>query len=157
MNRIFDAPLITNDQSIERVLAVSQPVLFVFLNGAASGPLEQSMNRLAREQAGKMLVVKVPVKDSPAATRRYQVGRFPAVVTVRGGQMLSKAEAVIPNWNSRPLFCWARAPDRSRSQPQPAALGPDQVAPPPLPTAGPAPLPMLPLSRRRCVPRSQCW
>lgn len=92
--RIFDTPIITNDQSIERVLAAGQPVAFVFLDGPASPSLEQAMNRLAREDAGKLLIVKVPLGDSPATVRRYQVGHFPALVTVRQGQTLTKAEAI---------------------------------------------------------------
>jgi thioredoxin 1 len=91
--RAFDTPIITSDQSIDRVLAVGQPVLFVFLNGDVSPSLEDTMQHLARENAGQLLVVQVPVKDSPASTRRYQVGRTPAVVTIRQGQVLTKAEA----------------------------------------------------------------
>lgn len=94
MVRIFDTPIITNDQSIERVLAVGQPVVFVFLDGPAPPSLEQAMNRLARENAGKLLIVKVPLGDGPATVRRYQVGHFPALVIVRQGQTLTKAEAI---------------------------------------------------------------
>jgi len=92
--RTFDTPLITSDQSIDRVLAAGQPVALIFLEGSASPSLEQTMTQLAREYAGQLLVVQVPAKDSPRATRQYQVQRFPAVVTVRQGQTLSKAEAI---------------------------------------------------------------
>jgi thioredoxin len=69
-------------------------VIFIFLEGAAPPALEQSLKGLARDQAGQLLVVQVPVKDSPEAVRRYQVGHFPAVVTVREGKKLSQAEGV---------------------------------------------------------------
>ena len=94
MVRAFDAPIITGDQSIERVLAAGLPVVFVFLDGAASPALKETMNRLAHENAGQLLVVEVPAGDNPASVRRYQVDRFPAAVTVRGGQVLAKAGGI---------------------------------------------------------------
>jgi hypothetical protein len=92
--RTFDAPIITNDQSIERVLAAGLPVVFVFMDGAASPALKESMNRLAREQAGQLLVAEVPARDNPASVSRYQIDRLPAVVVVRGGQVVSKAGGI---------------------------------------------------------------
>lgn len=92
--RVFDAPLITNDQSIDRVLAAGQPVVFIFHDDPLPPPLEQAMKRLARENAGQLLVVQVPVPESQAAARRYEVGQLPALVTVRVGQRLTKAEAI---------------------------------------------------------------
>jgi thioredoxin 1 len=94
MVKAFDAPIITGDQSIERVLAAGLPIVFVFLDEAAAPALKGAMNRLAREQAGQLLVVEVPAKDNPASTRRYQIERVPAVVTVRGGQVLSQAGGI---------------------------------------------------------------
>jgi thioredoxin 1 len=92
--RAFDTPIITGDQSIERVLAAGLPVVFVFLDEAASPALKEAMNRLAREQAGQLLVVEVPAKDNPASVRRYQISHLPAAVTVRRGQVLSKAGGI---------------------------------------------------------------
>ncbi len=94
MIRAFDAPIITSDQSIERVLAAGLPVAFVFLDGTASSALKEAMNRLAREHAGQLLMVEVPTQDNPASVRRYQIDRIPAVVTVRGGQVVSKAGGI---------------------------------------------------------------
>ena len=92
--KTFNTPLITSDQSIDRVLAAGQPVALVFVEGSVLPGLEQSLKQLARNNAGSLLVVQVPVKDSPEAVRRYQVSFFPAVVTVREGKVLSKAERV---------------------------------------------------------------
>jgi len=94
MVRSFDTPIITNDHSIDRVLAAGQAVTFIFLDGEANPSLQPVMSRAARENAGNLLVVQVPVKDSPSAIRRYQVERFPAVVTVRAGQVLTRAEGI---------------------------------------------------------------
>jgi thioredoxin 1 len=94
MAQVFDTPIVTTDQSVDRVLAAGLPVAFVFLEGDVKPALEQAMNRLARENAGQLLVVKVKVKDSPATARRYQIQSTPAVVTLRDQQTLTKAESV---------------------------------------------------------------
>ncbi len=52
------------------------------------------MKRLARQDAGQLLVVRVPAKDSPETVRRYQVKQTPAVVAVRDGSELAKAEGI---------------------------------------------------------------
>ncbi|MCL5998580.1 MAG: thioredoxin, partial [Chloroflexi bacterium] len=85
--RTFDTPINTTDQSIDRVLAAHLPAAFVFIDGKAPASLEDTMNRLAREHAGKLLVVQIQIKDNPASARRYQVARAPAVVAVRDGQV----------------------------------------------------------------------
>lgn len=93
MVRTFDYPIITNDQSIDRVLAAGLPVALVFLDGKASPALEQSMERLARENAGALLLAQVRVKDSPATARRYQVKQTPSVITLRQNEVVTRAES----------------------------------------------------------------
>jgi thioredoxin 1 len=116
VTRVFDTPLITNDHSIDRVLATGLPIAFVFLDGGAAPPLAQVMKRLAQDHAGNLLVVQIPVKDGPAAVRRYQVGQLPALVTVRDGQMLTKAEAIsAPELEKHTAFLLGKGP-----RPQPA-------------------------------------
>ena len=90
--RIFDTPLYTSDQSIDRVVNAGLPVALVFLDGASHTALEQAMEQAARQCAGELLVVRVPVKDSPEAVRRYGVGSFPALVLVKNGQVLDRVE-----------------------------------------------------------------
>jgi thioredoxin len=92
--RAFDTPINTTDQSIDRVLSVNLPTAFVFVDGKAPTALEDVLNRAAREYAGKLLVVQIQIKDNPASVQRYQVVRAPAIVAVRDGQVLSKAEGV---------------------------------------------------------------
>jgi thioredoxin 1 len=95
--RIFDAPLTTNDQSIDRVLAAGLPVILVFVDGSSQAGLAETMDRLARENAGKLLVVKVPLKDNPNAQLRFGIVLPPAVASVSNrGQVLSKSEGINP-------------------------------------------------------------
>ncbi len=88
----FDAPINTTDQNLDRVLRAGLPVALVFANAAA--PLDEALNQLARDHAGKLLVVKIKAAENPASVGRFQVGRLPALVTVRGGETLTTAEAV---------------------------------------------------------------
>jgi thioredoxin len=94
--RTFDTPILTNDQSIDRVLASGLPVLFVFLDGSLLSGLEGALNGVAKEYAGQLLVVKVPVKDNPNSRSRYGVVRTPTLVAVKDGQVISRAENIQP-------------------------------------------------------------
>lgn len=96
MAQVFDSPITTNDQSLDRVLSVGLPVVLVFLNGAPSEALNSSLNRLARDQVGKLLVAKIPLQENPQAARRFGITRAPAVAAVRNGSAVSLAEGITP-------------------------------------------------------------
>ena len=81
MTTVFDTPLNTTDQSVDRLLSAGLPVALVFLDGQPSTDLAQAMDRLARQYAGQLLVAKIQVKDGTATMRRFQVGATPALVT----------------------------------------------------------------------------
>jgi len=87
---IFDTPLNTNDQSVDRVVAAGLPVVLVFLDGSPSPALQQAMNRQAKEYAGKMLLAQVQVRGNPATSHRFNVSSTPTVVTLQKGQPLSQ-------------------------------------------------------------------
>lgn len=91
---MFDSPINTTDQSLERVLAAGLPVVLIFLDVPAEEDLRQSMDRLAREYAGQLLVVKIQARDNPASARRYQISRSPAVVAIQNGIIESNAEGI---------------------------------------------------------------
>lgn len=96
MIRTFDTPITTNDTSIDRVLAAGLPVLLVFLDSPTPAGFEQVLERLAREYAGDLLVVKVPAKDNPVTLRRFRIHATPAVAAVQKGQPISQAEGISP-------------------------------------------------------------
>lgn len=94
MSRVFDTPINTNDQSLDRVLAAGLPVALIFLDGAPSSELEQTMNGLARAHAGQFLMAKIEAKENPAAIRRYGINVTPALVSVKEGKLVSQAGAI---------------------------------------------------------------
>jgi thioredoxin 1 len=89
MATTFTEPINSNDQSLERVLAAGLPVALVFQNGANG--LDETLGRLARANAGQLLVVKINASDNPQSARRFEVQALPAVVMLKGGQTLSQA------------------------------------------------------------------
>lgn len=94
MARVFDSPLFSSDQSIDRVLNAGLPVMLVFLSGTAPSPLYDAMKKLAKQEAGQMIVVQMDLKDSPQTARRFNVNGAPGVVTVKDGQAHSQAEYI---------------------------------------------------------------
>lgn len=96
--QVFDTPLFSNDQSIDRVLKAGLPVVLVFLNNTtAPAALDNEMKKVAKDNAGKLLVVQMHAKDSPETARRYNIHSTPAVVAVKDGQVVSQAENVDAN------------------------------------------------------------
>lgn len=94
MAAIFDTPLYTSDQSIDRVLKAGLPVELIFLRGTPPPDLDQVMHSLAKKYAGQLLVVQVQVDDNPQSARRFDIHTTPAVVTLKDGQVQSRAEDI---------------------------------------------------------------
>jgi thioredoxin 1 len=92
MPQVFDTPITTTDQSLDRVLAAGLPVALVFVDGASS--LDDTLNRLARQYAGQALLVKINARENPASARRYQVRATPALVTVKSQATVTQAEPI---------------------------------------------------------------
>jgi thioredoxin 1 len=81
----FNTPINTNDQSLERVLANPLPVLLVLSDNGLSAPVQTSLEQIAREEAGKLLVAKLNTRENPAAARRFGAAGGTLIVTWKGG------------------------------------------------------------------------
>jgi thioredoxin 1 len=93
MARVFDAPIITNDQSFERLLNAQMPVLFLFWQGSTlPEPINQAMIRLADEEAGELIVAKINVEENPAAARHFGVQRPLVLIGVEDGQEITRVD-----------------------------------------------------------------
>jgi thioredoxin 1 len=95
-NIVFDSPLTSNDQSIDRVLGIGLPVLLIFLDGPAPNDLEDALKVQARDLAGKLLVVKVPRPENPETVKRYGTGSSPELVGIQQGKAVTRAERARP-------------------------------------------------------------
>ncbi len=94
MPRIFDTPLITNDQSFDRLSSAGLPVLLILYQGNLASDMSKSLENLAKEHAGKILVARLNVQENPATRQRYPVTRLPGLVALRGEQIIAQAESV---------------------------------------------------------------
>lgn len=121
MARIFDTPIYTGDQSIDRVLNAGFPVVLVFTDGSIPPAMEQVMNRTAKDYAGQLILARVAVKDNPQSVSRFSVHSFPALVTVKAGQAQDRVEnATADDLEAHALYLLDRGP---RPQPRPQPQG----------------------------------
>ena len=116
----FKTPIITNDQSIERVVSAGMPVILVFLNGRALDGLKQAMERLAQEYAGELLIAQIQIKDNPESCRRYAAGQAPALVTVHKKQVVTQADGITASdFEKHVLFSLGKGPQPEQRQAAP--------------------------------------
>ncbi len=98
MGHIFDAPIIANDQSLDRLLAADLPLLILFWDGQdLPSDVNQTLLRLASDEAGKLIVAKISVRENALAARRFDIHRTPTLIAVRQGQEISRAESPTPS------------------------------------------------------------
>lgn len=78
---IFDTPITTDDSSLKKVLQQDIPALLILHDGALDKPLEDTIAKEAKRNAGDLLVVRVDIKDNPDTFVRYGEPSPPALVT----------------------------------------------------------------------------
>jgi len=120
----FDTPIITNDQSIDRVMSAGLPVVLVVWRGASpDAALDAAMREIARNDAGRVLVAKVNADDNPHTAARAG-GPLPALITLKDGQEVSRATGITArDLRDHVAYLLGRSP-RPLSQPEtPAPTG----------------------------------
>ena len=119
MARVFDAPIITNDQSIDRLLAAPLPILILFWHGELPESLDQVMKRLAEREAGQLIVAKVNTSDNPDAAHRFNVQRPLVLVGTRGRDEITRVEMPdAADVESHAAFLLGRAGQPARRVPE---------------------------------------
>ncbi|HSL30458.1 MAG TPA: thioredoxin [Anaerolineales bacterium] len=96
MSRAFDTVLASSDLSLDRVLNAGLPVAMVFYEREMPPDLRQEMDNIARQYAGKVLMVMLARDDAAQAASRFGVRRLPSLVTTREGKTVAIQEAVQP-------------------------------------------------------------
>src|SRR5689334_14154857 len=97
MIKAFDSVLASNDLSLDRVLNAGLPVAMVFYEHSLPTELRQTMDDLARQYAGKALIVMLDRSDAPQAISRFGVRAFPALVATRDEKTMSSLPNVKPS------------------------------------------------------------
>ncbi len=86
----FDTPITTNDQSIERVLNAELPIVLVATHGALKRRVQNSLHKIAREEAGKVLIVKLKLDENPEAAARLKLDGG-GVISFKDGAEVSRS------------------------------------------------------------------
>ncbi len=93
---VFDTPITTNGQNLQKVLAQPLP-LALYLFRSRDPELDETLNKIARENAGKLLIARINVTENPPVLSQYGNQALPALITLAGGQVKSKLEAARPD------------------------------------------------------------
>jgi thioredoxin 1 len=94
MSNVYDFVLASSDLSLDRVLGTGRPVIMVFYDMELSADLRQTMDDLARQYAGRVLIVMLARNDAPQAISRFGVRQFPGLVAVRDSKTVTRAEGI---------------------------------------------------------------
>ncbi len=81
---LFNTPINTNDQSLDRVLANPLPVLLVLSANGLDPDVQSMLEQVARDRAGKLLVARVNTKENPKTTRRFHADGSPVAIAWKG-------------------------------------------------------------------------
>jgi thioredoxin 1 len=132
----FDTALASSDLSFDRVLTAGLPVALVFYEKELPSDLRQTMDELAKQYAGKALIVMLALSDAAQAAARFGVHDFATLVTVRDGKAVATQEYVRPS-DLKPHLAYLLG-----EGPMPAPRTTQQQTAGPKQAAGPGPLPV---------------
>jgi thioredoxin 1 len=94
MPRVFDAVLASSDLSLDRVLSAGLPVMMIFHDAEPPASLRKTMDDLARQYAGRALLVTLARRDAPQAVSRFGVRGYPGLVTARDGKTVTAQASI---------------------------------------------------------------
>jgi thioredoxin len=94
MLKVFDTVLSSSDLSLGRVLGAGLPVALVFYENELPTDLRQRMDELAKQYAGRVLIVTLARSDAQQAASRFDIRGFPTLVTVKDGKAVTTQEGV---------------------------------------------------------------
>ena len=93
---VFDTPITTNEQNLQKVLAQKLPVA-IYLYNTRQKSLEDVLAQQAKDNVGKLLIARVDVAENPHVHEQYGHPSLPALLTMNDGTLRSKAEWVQPS------------------------------------------------------------
>ena len=94
----MSAPFHVTDANLDETLKKSK-VVFIDFWAAWCGPcraLAPTIEELAKEYSGKVLVGKLDVDENPASAERFQVFSIPTMVVFKEGQEVERLVGLCP-------------------------------------------------------------
>lgn len=94
---MFDTPIHTSSQSIDRVLSAGLPVVVIFWrnNCEPCRQLDPTLSWLAGDYAGKLLIAKIDADTEPELLARFDISALPGLLFVKKGQVEAVAAGAI--------------------------------------------------------------
>jgi thioredoxin 2 len=86
----LDAPLAVNAGELDAITRDARVPVLVDLWAAWCGPcrrLAPEIEKLAKQMAGKAIVLKVDTEANPDVSRRYEVSAIPTLLIMKDGQL----------------------------------------------------------------------
>ncbi len=96
---LLDRPLAVSDESFDRVIADTEVPVLVDFYADWCGPckvMAPVLDDLAREQAGRVLVLKMNTDHSPATAMRFGIRGIPTLVGFVAGREAAREIGVVP-------------------------------------------------------------
>src|SRR5687768_16061043 len=94
---VFDMPITTNDQNLQKVLAQDLPIMLLFFEQDMDKPLMDALQKEAKRNAGQVLFVRMNARENPDTYRKYGQPPLPALVTLTSkGKVKSDAGTIRP-------------------------------------------------------------
>jgi thioredoxin 2 len=94
----IDEPVAVSDEDFDAAIANAQVPVLVDFWAEWCGPcrmIEPEVKKVAKEQAGQALVLKVDTDRNPKLSRRFQVHAVPTLMILRGGQVLHRQAGAV--------------------------------------------------------------
>lgn len=108
----LNEPLEVDDTSFGQVVAEAKVPILTDFWAAWCGPCRMAapeVHELAREMAGKAIVLKVNTEDSPQVAAKFRVQSIPNFVVLRDGQPVFQQAGLVPRAEMRRWLEAARA------------------------------------------------
>jgi thioredoxin 1 len=93
---VFDTPITTDEANLNKVLGQRLPVV-LYLFDKPNKALDDAFQRVAKENAGELLVARIDASKNPQVYERFNRPLLPALVTLDEGKVESKASNIRPD------------------------------------------------------------
>ena len=97
----IDSPITASADTLDRVLNSGLPAVLVLYNtqsGDLSGALQQTMKRIAKDEAQRLLIVKSNVAENPALGLKYDLsGGTPVMIAIQDHQEVARQNHATPD------------------------------------------------------------